>query len=287
MPGIYLIMDGRQQGPYSPEQVRQLLAAGGVIGTAPAWFEGLTEWSTVSAVLVSVTPGLPPAPLPPVPPSPKGKGLGGWAIAAIICGAVFVLALPCCAGIALGPIKNGIEKAKENAAVQHERAIAGAMLAYAGDHSGNYPDADETSAGQSLLKIGGGSNPSGASTSTEVFQKLIDGNYVADPTLFYIAMPGKVRPVGNRLTADNVCFDVTAGLTSSSPSGVPIVFTTGFSVSYGNTMRVTRDGVSPFPAFIALYTGKSGRYLKLAQGESAVIGPLFTLFGSHYRQLKP
>jgi len=287
MPNIYLFFDGQQQGPYSPEQVRQLLAAGGATGTTPAWIEGLAEWSTVSAVLASFPAGLPPVPLPPVPPPQKSKGLGGCAIAAIICGAVFVLVLPCCAGIALGPITAGIEKAKENVALQHARIISIAMVAYAADHNGNFPDAAEASAGQSLLTLGGSGSSPGASTSTEVFQKLIDGKYVSDPALFYIAMPGKVSPVGNQLTAANVCFDVTAGLTSSSPSGVPLVFTTGFSVSYGNTMRVTRDGVSPFPGFIAIYTGKSGRFLKLAQGETAVIGPLFTLFGSHYRQLKP
>jgi hypothetical protein len=213
-------------------------------------------------------------------------GMSGGLIAAIIAGAIFVLALPCCAGIALGPITNGIEKAKENMAMQKERMIAMAMFAFANNHNGNYPDADETSAGQSLLTIGGGT-PAGASTSTEVFQKLIDGKYVSDPALFYVAMPGKVSPVGNQLTADNVCFDVTAGLTSSAPSGVPIVFTTGFTLSYGNNIRVTRDGVSPFPGFLAVYLGKSARYIKLAQGESAVLGPLFTLFGDHYRQLKP
>lgn len=291
MPSIYLYLAGEQKGPYFPGQLRSMLMEGAITAETPAWQDGLADWSSVGAILATLPVASGPPPVPPSampkPPRPtQTQGMSGGLIAAIIAAAILVLALPCCAGIALGPIMNGIEKAKENMAMQKERMIAMAMFSYAADHHGNYPDLDEASAGQSLLTIGGGTSP-GASTSTEVFQKLIDGKYVSDPAVFYIAMPGKVRPVGNQLTADNVCFDMTAGLTSSSPSGLPVVFTTGFTVSYGNNIRVTRDGVSPFPGFIAVYTGKSARYVKLAQGETAVIGPLFTLLGDHYRQLKP
>jgi hypothetical protein len=58
-------------------------------------------------------------------------------------------------------------------------------------------------------------------------------------------------------------------------------------VDYNQTLRVTRDGVSPFPGFIAVYTGKARQYVKLMPGESTVIGPIFNPFKEHYRQLKP
>ena len=292
MTNIYLYLAGEQKGPYFPGQLRSMLAEGAISAGTPAWHAGLAGWSSVGAILAGLPaiggpPPVPPSGMPPLPRVAQTQGMSGGLIAAIIAGAILVLALPCCAGILVGPITNGIEKAKENVALQHARMIYIAMAAYAADHHGNFPDADEAPAGQSILTLGGSGSSPGASTSTEVFQKLIDEKYVSDPAIFYIAMPGKVRPVGNQLTADNVCFDVTAGLTSSAPNGLPIVFTTGFSVSYGNSIRVTRDGVSPFPGFIAVYTGKSGHFIKLNPGESAVIGPLFNPFGEKYRQLKP
>jgi hypothetical protein len=54
--------------------------------------------------------------------------------------------------------------------------------------------------------------PDGKS-STEVFQKLLDGNYAADPAIFYVPLPGKVKPIaGQKLKPENVCWDVTSGV---------------------------------------------------------------------------
>jgi hypothetical protein len=102
------------------------------------------------------------------------------------------------------------------------------MFAYANDNNGDYP---------------GGKN------STEVFQKLLDGGYVSDPTLFYIPTDGKRRPVvGQKLKPENVCWDVTAGVDLKSPDGVPLVFMTGYKVIYGPGTPATPI-IKPYPQF--------------------------------------
>ncbi len=128
-------------------------------------------------------------------------------------------------GVALGPITPSLRKARESAAMQTCRAIALAEFQYANDHGNRYP--------------------TGAS-STEVFQKLIDGDYVSDPQTFFIPMPGKTPPRGNHLSPENVCYDVTADVEPDSPDGLPVVFITGFRVEYRPQGRAV-SLVKPFP----------------------------------------
>ena len=185
MPAIYLHVDGNQTGPYSLEQVRQLWTEGKITGATPAWHEGMGEWGTVAGLLPPPVSSGPPPYVPQMvspPPTPsvptrrtESKGMSAGAIAAIICGALLVLVVPCCAGIAIGPITNGIHKAKEAASMQMARAIGLAMFAYASDHNGAYPD---------------------GKTSTEVFQKLIDEKYFPIRVCFIWrcrAKPGRRR----------------------------------------------------------------------------------------------
>jgi hypothetical protein len=64
---------------------------------------------------------------------------------------------------------------------------------------------------------------------------LIDENYVTDPQIFYAAyadISGKVRPTSDHLKAENVSWDVTCCVDSSAPDGLPVVFLTGYMVSY-------------------------------------------------------
>jgi len=95
------------------------------------------------------------------------------------------------------------------------------LFAYSYDHNGKYPE---------------------GKTSTEVFQKLIDGGYVSlDPDarseapgldIFYFPMPGKVKPTSTTLKPENVCLDVTCCVDESSPDQIPLVFVTGYKVTY-------------------------------------------------------
>ena len=122
---------------------------------------------------------------------------------------VFLVVL---ANIAIRPMGGGIQRAWGSRAMQNSRTIALAMFQYANDNDGNYPD---------------------GKSSTEVFQKLIDGNYVSDPRIFYVPLAGKTEPTeGQRLKPENVSFDVTSGIRSNAPDGLPIVFLTGYRVSY-------------------------------------------------------
>ncbi len=277
MPDIYLHVDGQQTGPYQPAQVRQLLTEAKISAATLAWHQGLAGWTAVGQVLASFPAEGVSSPLPPLPPStapvPARKGMNVGIVIAIIAGAVLVglFVLSCLAGIALGPITNGIKKAKENMAMQQARMIEIAMFSYANDHNGAYPD---------------------GKTSTEVFQKLVDEKYISNPAILYLAMPGKTRPTSNKLTADNVCFDVTSGVTADSSDDLPIVFSTGYIVTYSAGAAATRDsGVegSPFPGMAVAYKSNAARFdSALPDGTVPQIVPAgFDPGTKIYRQLKP
>lgn len=113
---------------------------------------------------------------------------------------------------ALGPV-NRQHLTWTSAGMQQAHAIGFAMTQYAENHDGKYPQ------GQS---------------STEVFQKLLEEPYSGcDPKIFYVPGPGKTEPVrGQKLKPENVCWDVTAGADATSPDWLPLVFLTGFKVTY-------------------------------------------------------
>src|SRR5476649_1317701 len=73
------------------------------------------------------------------------------------------------AGVALGPITNGIKQAKHNSSMQQGRQIGQMMFSYATDNTqnGNAYPADATAA-----KIAG---------------NLLNGNYASDPAVFVVA----------------------------------------------------------------------------------------------------
>ena len=275
MSEIYLHLDGQQKGPYSEAEIRNMVAAG-LPAETPAWHPGLSEWSTVAALapVASSPPPVPP-PVPPMPPLPQAqpgssKGIPGCWLAAMIVAGLSIFLIPCLAGIALGPITNGIKKAKENASMQTARAIDLAMYSYASDHNGAYPD------GQ---------------TSTEVFQKLLDEKYVADPALFYLSMPGKIRPTSNKLSAENVCYDVTSGITADSSDDLPIVFSEGYNVTYsaGASATLNQDVISPFPGMAVAYKSNRAHFYN-AQPDGTVpevVPDTFVPGKGTYRQLKP
>lgn len=274
---IYLHIDGQQNGPYTSDQVRQFLTEGRITAETPAWHQGLTTWTTAGQMVafVPVGGGVPVAPARRRRRSSReDKGMSGWLIALIIvgcgvfgCGFIGVLA-----GIALGPITKGIEKAKESASMQYARSISIAMFSYANDHNGAYPD---------------------GKTSTEVFQKLIDQKYITDPGVFYIlGMPGKTKATSLQLTADNVCYDVTSGVTSNSPDGLPVVFSTGYTVTYAAGAAATPDPSArlPFPGMAVAYKSNSAHFWTADVPGGTVPGIMPASFDSGsttYQQLKP
>ena len=251
MPEIYLYLEGRQNGPYQIVQIRQLISEGKISAETPAWYQGLTEWSTVAKALAAfpaeeVPPVfIPPPPTPPLPPLPVKKGINGCLLAAIIVGVagfIGIFVLSCLAGIALGPITKGIEKARESMAMQQARSIELAMFSYAKDHQGAYPE---------------------GKSSTEIFQKLLDEKYISNPGVFYISMPGKTRATSDTLAADNVCYDITSGAGPDSPNDLPLVFSTGYTVTYTAGSSATRDPGAqiPFPGMGIAYKDNRARFI--------------------------
>jgi len=204
---------------------------------------------------------------PPIKSSRKARlpGCRSVAIFAVILLVVFGLVL-------LGLFMRVVDRAQQMSAVQSVHAIGNAMDEYAGDHKGAYPD---------------------GKTSTEVFQKLIDGHYVDDPSVFYVPMSGKVKATSHKLTAENVCFDVTSGTTVDAPEGLPIVYSTGFTVTYLPGANATPDANARRPfhgAGIAVnYFIESIKFLPAAPDGSirAFIPVTFNPGTKTYRQLEP
>ena len=172
------------------------------------------------------------------------------------------------------------------------------MFAYANDNDGNYPD---------------------GKSSTEVFQKLLDGQYCSDPNISYISLPGKTKAIpGQKLKPENVSWDVTSPLNQNSPNELPVVFMTGYKVKYvsGGAAIPLVKPYPPFwtrtwlgwwqgepnpprnfealdPGIAVCYKSNSAKYIKLEtapNGEGAIpnfISPEFKPDGMPYRQLTP
>ncbi len=132
-----------------------------------------------------------------------GKRMGCFivlGVTAILCGAAWFF------------VMNVFMKAGESAQLEQLQVIAMAIDDYSFDHQGHYPD---------------------GKSSTDVFQQLIDGGYIADIGVVYAPLDGKVRPVpGQKLKPENVGFDYTAGADASAPDGLPLVFRSGYRVAY-------------------------------------------------------
>jgi hypothetical protein len=176
-------------------------------------------------------------------------------------------------GLAIGPVENGIKQARANARIQQGRQIAQCLFSYSTDHGGLYPDGN---------------------SSTDIFQKLINENYVTDPAIFYMPLPGKIKPVaGQKLKPENVCYDVTSGVDSNAPDGLPLVFITGYKVTYapgGAAVPLAK----PYPLGIAaFYKGNSATFPRMGNvenpdGSIPNFVPLnFKPGGKTYRQLTP
>ena len=65
----YLAQNGETKGPFTEEQLREMLQRGEIDGESYIWHEGLEGWKRLKEVL----PNLLPPPPPPPPPPPKGE----------------------------------------------------------------------------------------------------------------------------------------------------------------------------------------------------------------------
>jgi len=51
MGDIYLLHEGRREGPYAEDEIEQALAWGFIPVDVPAWTEGLTDWIKVGTLV--------------------------------------------------------------------------------------------------------------------------------------------------------------------------------------------------------------------------------------------
>jgi hypothetical protein len=172
--------------------------------------------------------------------------------------------------LASDEIQNGVHAPLPSAVVQQAHAIGLALFCYANDNNGAYPT---------------------GKSSTEVFQKLIDGGYISDPIVFFVPMPGKVRPTSNKLKPDNVSFDVTDGVDLNSSDAVPVLFLTGFILNYapGSAAVPASDDALKRDGMVIYYHSNSAQFLKKDTDGTVhnAVPKNFDDKGHHYQQLTP
>jgi prepilin-type N-terminal cleavage/methylation domain-containing protein len=171
------------------------------------------------------------------------------------------------AGVALGPITNGIKQAQHNASMQWGRQLGQVCFSYATDNSQN-----------------GNAYPADA-TGLAICQDLLNANYVQDPNLFGVPQQsGYTKPTtsgtGTTLVNTNVSWSftcvaltTTGGITSTASDLTPLVYfnngagtavTTPFPASPGTAKSVTYGTAAPFKTDGAavFYKGNNAVYLK-------------------------
>ena len=152
------------------------------------------------------------------------------------------------AGIALGPITGALRTAKDNAGMQTTHALYLADFQYSVDNNQQF--ADGTDAGI-------------------IAQALMSGNYITDPSIFWISGGNATKFTGanaaTTIVATNVSWDFygvngtaaggvtpTLGVGTNDPDQLPLIWSTGNTVvipttagNYG-TATVNGTGKNPF-----------------------------------------
>jgi prepilin-type N-terminal cleavage/methylation domain-containing protein len=176
------------------------------------------------------------------------------------------------AGVALGPITSGIEKAKESSGMQSARSINLLMFSYSNDNNQTYPPG-----GGNANPIIGTSAPPNNGTSAGVAIQLLQGGYATDPTIF--ALQGTTKYAGTTagftdFSAQNISWDftggatTTTGITSSASDLIPIVYCTGESVTYpaaaSQGLNLSLSGKGPFKnnGIAVAYKSNSAVFIK-------------------------
>jgi hypothetical protein len=156
----------------------------------------------------------------------------------------------------------------KNAEAQKAHAIGMALLQYAQDHNGKYPE---------------------GKSSTDIFQQLVDQKYVADATLFYVPLSGKHAATEVKLKPENVCWDVTKGVLPDDPSSLPILFLTGYKIHYGSDEE--NAGLGWGPGKILAYCTKEVAVTFVKADKDGVarvsVSPDYDGKSRVYRQLTP
>lgn len=201
----------------------------------------------------------------------KGKLMLASLLVPFIVSAVISLA------IVSTPVGVGHHRAHQSYRVQLSHAIGLALYSYANDHDQKYP-------------VG--------NSSTEIFQQLIDQQYVTDPSIFYFEMPGKTKATTNKLKPENVCFDMTNAVQPDDPDTLPLLFSTGFKIDYikGGKAHLLKNGdpngIAVFfknnsAEFLGAWTKGDIHLFPPVNYDGSDNGPAFDPKGRTYQQLTP
>jgi len=185
----------------------------------------------------------------------RNSNRGGFTLVELL---VVIGIIAILAGVALGPITRGIKQAQESGSMQVTRQVGLAEFSYSNDYNQTYPF---------------------AATSEALASTLLNGGYVTDPSVFYIAStPSSSKPSGltapYTLAKANVNFDFmcgsaagASGLTSTAADGTPLVELTGGTYTMKTTGPITCTLNSTLTAFgtdgLAVdYKSNSAKFLK-------------------------
>jgi prepilin-type N-terminal cleavage/methylation domain-containing protein len=147
------------------------------------------------------------------------------------------------AGVALGPITSGIKKAAQSSGVQTSRTLAVAEFQYANDNNSTYPD--------------------GSGNASVIAQKLLTGNYVSDPGLFFINGSSETKYTGTSAATSiaqvNISWDFGgnsgSGINSNFPDQYPVVWST---VGTAAAPTLTGSGAIPITLTTTMPFGTAG-----------------------------
>jgi prepilin-type N-terminal cleavage/methylation domain-containing protein len=173
----------------------------------------------------------------------RNSSRGGFTLVELL---VVIGIIAILAGVALGPITNGIKKAKQSSGLQSAHALGLAMYSAANDNNQLYPD-----------KTGG------SATAADIAATLLSGGYVSDATIFYLSgdtaatKMDSTHNTASTITQAYVCWDFLAnggnGVSSTAYPWLPIVWSTiagatapTFTTAAGSPITVTPVAANPF-----------------------------------------
>jgi type II secretory pathway pseudopilin PulG len=204
---------------------------------------------------------------------------------------VLVVILVILAGVSFGPIRNRLEEAKINRALESARTINTLLSQYATDNNGIYPVGLDTSA---------------VGKSEGIARNLLENNYTPDAAIFAVGSTvkysGTVSDFSD-IAAVNISWDFTAGattstgITSAAPELLPTVYSTGENVIYPTTAGAGLDlplsGNGPFgkSGVTVAYKGGNAIFIRAASSGTTLEcrGFISTAFKdmAPYTQIKP
>jgi len=204
---------------------------------------------------------------------------------------VFGVVLLILIAVAWVPLSAHFEKVKIAHAVENAHTLNTVLYQYATDNNGVYPVGEGTPA---------------VGKSEGIARNLLENAYIPDATTFAVGSTpkyaGKASDFSD-LTAANLSWDFTAGatattgLTTTVPDLLPIVYTTGQSVTYPTTPGTGLDlpltGSGPFGAkgMIVAYKGGNATFILGVLAGTTVTCPEFISKQyketATYTQIKP